>query len=312
MEILLCGSFDDQARNEWLAVLRAAFPDGRWLTPQDSFDPAKIEAAVVANPLPGSLQRLPNLRLIQSLWAGVDRLMQDASLPSQVPVARMVDPTMNQAMAQTALWATLSLHRGFFRYAAQQHSGVWQQWPQRRADEVSVTVLGMGQMGRCCAHALAAQGYKVTGWRAKPAATGDGIESYTGHKALATLLAESDVVINLLPLTAETRGILNARLFANMRYGAGLVNLARGAHLVEADLLAALGEGRIGHAVLDVFDQEPLPVDHPFWQHPQVTLLPHVAAITDNRSAASIVAENLRALRDGTPLANLVDRARGY
>lgn len=312
MEILLCGSFDDEERNEWLKMLQAAFPDGRWHSSHDSFDPHNIQAAVVANPLPGSLQGLPNLQLIQSLWAGVDRLMQDESLPNQVPIARMVDPMMNRAMAETALWATLSLHRGFFRYAAQQSSGVWQQWPQRRADEVNVAVLGMGQMGSTCAHALAAQGYQVTGWRTKRAATEDSINTYAGEEALATLLAASDVVINLLPLTAETRGMLNAQLFAAMRHGAGLVNLARGAHLVEADLLAALDNGQIGHAVLDVFNQEPLPVDHPFWRHPQVTLLPHVAAMTDNRSAAAIVAENLSALRDGKPLANLVDRARGY
>lgn len=312
MDILLCGSFDDEERNEWLDTLRTAFPDGRWHLTKDAIDPREIQAAVVANPLPGSLQGLPNLQLIQSLWAGVDRLMQDKSLPSQVPIARMVDPTMNQAMAETALWATLSLHRGFFRYAAQQRSGRWQQWPQRRANEVKVTVLGMGQMGRCCAHALAAQGYRVTGWRTKRAETDGGINICSGDEALAKLLAESDVVINLLPLTTETVGILNARLFAAMRPATGLVNLARGAHLVDADLLAALDNGQIGHAVLDVFNQEPLPVDHPFWRHPQVTLLPHVAAMTDNRSAAAIVAENLRAIRDGKPLANLVDRARGY
>lgn len=312
MDILLCGSFDDDERNKWLETLAAAFPDGRWHVTKEAVDPRQIRAAVVANPLPGSLLGLPNLELIQSLWAGVDRLMQDESLPAQVPIARMVDPAMNQAMAETALWATLSLHRRFYRYAAQQHSGQWRQMPQRRADEVRVTVMGMGQMGQRCAGALAAQGYPVTGWRTKRGITEAGIDIHTGADALTRLLAESEVVINLLPLTPDTRGILDARLFAAMRPGAGLVNLARGAHLIEADLLAALASGQVGHAVLDVFNEEPLPVDHAFWGHPQVTLLPHVAAMTDNRSASAMVAKNLRALRDARPLANLVDRERGY
>ncbi len=312
MDIVVCGSFDDQERNQWLEALRTAFPEGRWHLSVDDVAADQIEVAVVANPLPGTLRQLPNLRLIQSLWAGVDRLMGDDSVPTHVPVARMVDPAMNQAMAETALWATLSLHRGFFRYAAQQRSGLWQQWPQRRADEYNVALLGMGQMGRCCARALVAQGYKVTGWSTRHLAMDDGIEVLGGTAALPTLLAGSDLVINLLPLTAETTGILDAKLFAAMRRGAGLVNLGRGAHLVEADLLAALADGQIGHAVLDVFREEPLPAEHPFWSHQQVTVLPHVAALTDTRSAARVVAQNLRALRDGRPLANLVDRARGY
>lgn len=312
MDIFLCGSFDDQDRNTWLEALRAAYPDGRWHHTLDTIDPQLIEAAVVANPPQGALRELPNLRLIQSLWAGVDRLVRDDTLPSDVPVARMVDPAMNRAMAETALWATLSLHRGFFRYAAQQRSGHWQQWQQHRAGEVRIALLGMGQMGRCAAQALTVQGYKVTGWSTRRAVTDEGIDVVCGRQALTELLAESDVVINLLPLTPDTTGILDAHLFAAMRRGAGLVNLARGAHLIEADLLAALSEGKIGHAVLDVFAQEPLPAEHPFWQHPNITVLPHVAAMTDTRSAAGVVAHNLRALRDGRPLANLVDRTRGY
>lgn len=312
MDILLCGTFDDHARDQWLAALREAYPEGRWHLSRETTAAEDIKVVVAANPAPGALQGLPSLELIQSLWAGVDRLLKDDSLPGQVPVARMVDPAMNQAMAETALWATLSLQRGFFRYAAQQADARWLQWPQRRADEMNVTVLGMGQMGRCCAHALAAQGYRVRGWRTREATTQNGIAIHCGSEALMQLAGDSDVLINLLPLTAETQGILDARLFSAMRPGAGLINLARGAHLVEADLLAALAQEQVGHAVLDVFDHEPLPPEHPFWRHPQVTVLPHIAAMTDERSAAAVVASNLRALRDGTPLANLVERDRGY
>ncbi|MGM3387330.1 glyoxylate/hydroxypyruvate reductase A [Stutzerimonas stutzeri] len=311
MDILLCGSFDDAERDEWLDALRSACPDANWYLSPSADEAQRIEAAVVANPPPGALRHLPNLRLIQSLWAGVDRLMLDASLPAGVPVARMVDPAMNQAMAQTAVWATLSLHRGFFRYAAQQQATRWQQWPQRRADEVRVTILGLGQMGRCCASRLAGLGYTVAGWSSRPTEL-DGIETCNGNAALQGLLQRTDILINLLPLTPQTEGLLDTPLLNALPRGAGLVNLARGAHLVEDALLEALDSGQIGHAVLDVFHHEPLPAEHPFWRHPNVTVLPHVAAMTDARSAASVVAQNLRALRDGRPLANLVDPTRGY
>jgi glyoxylate/hydroxypyruvate reductase A len=273
--------------------------------------PATIEVAVVANPAPGRLQGLPRLRLIQSLWAGVDRLLADATLPPGVPIARMIDPAMNAAMAETALWAVLMLQRGFHHYAAQQRAGLWRQRPQRRADEVRVTVLGGGQMGATAARRLAAQGLAVRVWRATPGAI-DGLDVRAGTDALPPLLADSDIVVNLLPLTPATRGLIDARFLAQLPPGAALVNLARGAHGVEADLLAALDGGGLDHAVLDVFGTEPLPADHPFWRHPRVTLLPHVAALTDPRSAAAVVAANLRALAEGRPLTGGVDRARGY
>jgi len=310
MDILLCGSFDDDERDAWLAELQRALPQARWHLSATPGNARLITAAVVANPPAGLLHGLPNLRLIQSLWAGVDRLLSDPSLPD-VPVARMVDPTMSAAMAETALWATLSLHRGFYDYARQQRACAWRQLPQRRADEIQVTLLGMGQMGRTCAQRLAAQGYRVTGWKLRSGAA-EGIALEHGMDALWPLLARSDIVINLLPLTPRTSDLLDRRFFEALRPGAGLVNLARGGHLVEADLLQALECGQVGHAVLDVFRSEPLPAEHPFWRHPQVTVLPHVAAATDMRSAARIVAVNLQALRDGEPLHDLVERNRGY
>lgn len=310
MHILLCGSFDDDERDAWLAELQDALPDAHWHLTVTPADAELITAAVVANPRPGSLRGLPNLRLIQSLWAGVDRLLNDPSLPD-VPVARMVDPAMSAAMAETALWATLSLHRHFYAYARQQHARDWQQLPQRRADEIQVTLLGTGQMGRVCATRLLALGYRVTGWNLH-GGTVEGLPLEHGEDALWPLLARSDIVINLLPLTAQTSDLLDQRFFAALRPGAGLINLARGGHLVEADLLQALACGQVGHAVLDVFRSEPLPSEHPFWSHPQVTVLPHVAAATDMRSAARIAAHNLLALRDGQPLSDLVERSRGY
>ncbi len=304
MKVLLCGALDAAERSTWQTALTkataSALPEVTWLDEAAARrEPDAVQAAVVAQPPQGSLQGLPGLRLIQSLWAGVDGLLADPTLPAGVPIARMVDPVMNTAMAETALWAVLSLHRGFFSYAQQQRNMLWRQLGQRLASEVSVLVLGQGQMGRAVAARLAQQGYAVQTWRRDGA-------------ALALLLAQAEVVINLLPLTAATRGLMDANFFAAMPTQAALVNLARGAHVVDADLLAALDSGHLQHAVLDVFDTEPLPAGHAFWQHPRVTLLPHAAAQTDPRSAAAVVAANLRALRDGAPLAHLVDRQRGY
>lgn len=300
MKLLLCGALDGAEMSAWRTALAAAMPEAIWLDPAAArAAPDEVQAAVVANPPPGCLHGLPRLRLIQSLWAGVDRLLADPTLPPGVPIARMVDPAMTAAMAETALWAVLALHRGFFIYQQQQRDGLWRQWPQRRADEVAVAVLGQGEMGTAVASRLAQQGYRVRGWRR------DGTP-------LAQVLAAAEVVINLLPLTPATRGLLDAGAFAALPPGAALVNLGRGAHVVDADLLAALDSGRLRHAVLDVFDTEPLPANHAYWRHPRVTLLPHAAALTDARSAAAVAVANLRALRDGSALAHLVDRQRAY
>ena len=317
MKLLLLGELDAAERERWAAALDAALalalPAHELLRSRDAPGAGDAEVAIVANPPPGSLAGLPRLRLIQSLWAGVDRLLADPTVPADVPLARMVDPAMNAAMAETALWATLALHRGFFDYARQQSAGVWAQLPQCRADEVPVLVLGFGEMGRAAARRLRDAGYPVAAWRrGAEGALEPGGRGLHGEAALAQVLAESRVVVNLLPLTPATRDFFDARRLGVMRPDAALVNLARGAHVVEADLLAALDCGAIAHAVLDVFRTEPLPAGHPFWRHPRVTLLPHAAALTDARSAAEVVAANVRALVAGAPLAHRVSRGAGY
>ena len=315
MNLLWTGRIEAAERAAWLLALRKAAPECTWWSDDDGSIPREaIRAAVVANPAPGALAGLPNLGLVQSLWAGVEKLLADATLPPEVPLGRMVDPVMNAAMAETALWAVLSLHRGFFAYAARQRERQWRQHAQRRADEVQVLVLGLGQMGAAVAARLAEQGYRVSAWHASSneRAAPTGVSARAGRDSLAALLPTMQIAVNLLPLTAATRGLLDAKFFATLPGAASIVNLARGAHVVDADLLAALDSGHLRHAVLDVFHSEPLPPEHRYWQHPRVTLLPHVAALTDMRSAAEVVAANLRSLRTGAPLDHLVDRARGY
>ena len=311
MAILVAAGFDADEWAQWWPLLQAALPNELLLRDRQGTAPQEIDIALVANPGAGSLRGLPALRLIQSLWAGVDRLLADASVPTDVPLARMVDPAINEAMAQTALWAVLGLQRGFFDYAVQQRERVWRQHALRRADEITVAVLGLGQTGRAVAQRLVQHGCRVLGW-SRSAAALDGVACHAGERSLPNVLAQAQVVVNLLPLTPETRGLFNATRLAQLRRGASLVNLSRGAHVVEADLLAALASGQLKHAVLDVFATEPLPAAHPFWSHPLVTVLPHVAAPTDPRSAAPIAARNVFALRAGRPLEHLVDRTRGY
>jgi len=313
MPVLIATDLPPEENRTWRDALARALPQERFvLSREEAGEAAAIDIAIVANPPPGALSGLPGLALIQSMWAGIDRLLADPTLPADVPLARMVDPALAAAMAETALWAVLGLQRGFFDYARQQTAREWRQLPQRRADEVGVAVLGLGAMGRAAAARLAQQGFRVIGWSARAGAALEGVAMRQGADALPALLADADIVVNLLPLTDATRGLFDAGVFASMRRGAGFVNLARGAQVVEDDLLAALDAGRIGHAVLDVFAVEPLPHGHAFWSHPRVTVLPHVAALTDACSAAAVVAANVRALREGRALAHLVDRQRGY
>jgi len=315
MRIAFDARMDGAERADWWRALTDALPDDEWIDAAvdgtNSLRWREADIAVVANPHPGRLASCTQLKLIQSLWAGVDRLLADATLPGDVPIARMVDPMMNRAMAETATWAVLSLHRRAFDYAAQQRRTQWHPLPQKRADEVAVLVLGLGQMGRTTALQLAALGYCVGGWSARAQAV-DGVATSAGWAALPAALGAADIVVNLLPLTDDTRGLFDRTRLAQMRTGASLVNLARGAHVVEKDLLEALNAGRLAHAVLDVFDHEPLPATHVFWFHPHITVWPHAAAQTDLRSAAAVVAANVQAVRRGDAAAHLVDRSRGY
>jgi glyoxylate/hydroxypyruvate reductase A len=311
MAVLICTDASPEEKRTWLDALSHALPDEYFVTSRNAALDPTIDIAMVANAPPGSLAGLPALRLIQSLWAGVNALLHDPSVPADVPLARMVDPAMNDAMAQTALWAVIALHRGFYDCAQHQREHRWATHVQRRADEVSVAVLGLGQMGARVARSLVREGYRVVGWSVGPKSI-DGVQCHAGSDALPAVLAQAQILVNLLPLTAATAALLDAKALAALPRGACLVNVARGEHVVDADLLAALDAGQLQRAVLDVFRTEPLPADHPFWDHPRIMVLPHIAAQTDPRSAAQVAAANVRALRAGQPLAHLVDRRYGY
>jgi glyoxylate/hydroxypyruvate reductase A len=232
-------------------------------------------------------------------------------LPTEIPVARLVDPNLTQAMVECVVAHVLFLHRQTARYQRQQSSAEWRQLAQPLAMHRRVGVLGLGQLGRAAAQALSSLGFGVVGWSATPHPV-TGIKALHGAERLTPILRDTEILVNLLPLTPQTAGILNKELFDALPRGASAVNVARGGHLVEEDLLAALATGQISHAILDVFQAEPLPPAHPFWSHPQVSVFPHVAAATDPDSAAQIAARNIAAFRAGGTPVSLVDRVKGY
>ena len=312
MSIVLIGDLSAAAYETWRGHLAAHLPAGEALVlgPQCK-DKARIDVALAANPSWGELATYPNLRFVQSLWAGVDRLLGDPALPRDITIARLIDPAMAQSMIEGTVAATMFVHRQLAAYLRQQHQKTWRQLPQPVASRRTVGVLGFGQMGRPVCTALAALGFRVHAWGQHPRSDTTIVYSW-GDTGLQSMLAEAQILVNLLPLTPTTRGILNLQLFGQLPKGAALINLGRGAHLVDDDLLNALSSEHLGHAVLDVFHQEPLPTNHPFWMHPQITVLPHVAATTDPVTAAPIAVQNVVDFRAGRPLTGLVSRSLGY
>ena len=309
MALLFRSTVDSAARWQQALVELAGDLDMRvW---PDIGDPAEIDYALVWRPEPGLLASLPKLRLILSLGAGIDHILSDPLLPHDVPIVRLVDPYLTDAMSEYVALQVLRLHRRDLDYQAQQQSGIWRELAQKNAGERPVGILGFGEIGRAAGRKLTALGFPVAGWsRAEKAIAG--FRTYAGAEGLEQLLAGSEILVCLLPLTAATEGILCARLFAALPRGAGLVNAGRGSHLVEDDLIPALDSGQLSGAALDVFREEPLPPDHPFWHHPRILVTPHIAGITNPRTAAAIVLDNIRRFEAGRPLRNEVDRAQGY
>jgi glyoxylate/hydroxypyruvate reductase len=295
----------------WKSELARYIPDLDFRVYPEIGDPAEIAMALVWKPPHGVLATLPNLKLIASLGAGVDHILEDPSVPRRVPLMRLVDPHMVAAMSEYVLAQVLRLHRQELDYLHQQREIVWKELRQPNAGERRVGILGLGQFGADAAIKLRALGFDVAGWSRSPKLI-DGVASFHGDAGFAPFLARSEILVCLLPLTSATESILNARTFALMPRGGMIVNVGRGGHLADDDLLAALDSGQIGGAVLDVFRSEPLPADHPFWRHKRIIVTPHVAAATNPPTAAVIVADNIKRLRAGQPLRHLVDPALEY
>ena len=295
----------------WREELGRQIPDLEFRLWPDIGDPAEVEFALVWEPDPGSLRRFGNLKAIFSLGAGVDHVFSDPDLPPGVPITRVVDPNMTQRMTEYVVLHVLRYHRQHDDYDNQRSRGEWRMRPQPAAGDRWVGVMGLGELGGGASRALATLGFRVAGYSHTPKSI-DGVESFHGADGFDRFLERSEILVNLLPLTPALENVLSARLFDRLPDGAYLINAGRGRHLVEADLLAALDSNRLNGATLDVFREEPLPRDHPFWTHPKITITPHVAAIADPRFIARQVAENVRRARAGEPLMYVVDPEVGY
>lgn len=300
------------AAGEWRAALQAAMPDERvvLLSELDASDRANCEVAIVANPLPEDLRQLPNLKWVHSVWAGVERMMADLR-DSGLQIVRLVDPRLAETMAEAVLAWVFYLHRDMPRYARQQAVRQWLAHDYVRAEDKTVSLLGLGALGTAAATRLRAAGFKVCGWSRTHKAL-PGVECYSGDDGLQAMLCKTDILVCLLPLTSETQGIVGEKAFSALPGHASLINFARGPIVDEAALRTALDGNRLSHAVLDVFDQEPLPENAWQWEHPHVTVLPHISAPTDRYTASAIVAANIARYRLDGSLPPTVSWQTGY
>ncbi|MBN5448159.1 glyoxylate/hydroxypyruvate reductase GhrA [Serratia marcescens] len=300
---------------EWLAGIKQRLPQAE-IREWQRGDERPADYALVWRPPHEMLANRRDLKAVFALGAGVDAILDQerkhpGTLPAGVPLLRLEDTGMAQQMQEYALSYVLRYFRRFDEYQTLQQRQEWQPLDPHSLDDFTIGILGAGVLGQSVARKLTEFGFSVRCW-SRSAKQIDGVQSFAGEAQRAAFLDGVKLVINLLPNTPETVGILNRELFAQLSSGAYLINIARGAHLVEADLLAALEQGQLAAATLDVFAREPLPQDHPFWRHPRVTITPHIAAITLPQQAMDQIAANIRALEAGHAPAGVVDRQRGY
>ena len=296
---------------DWIAALRSLDPTLDVEVWPKIGDPEKVEFALCWNQPAGVLRQFPNLKCISSLGAGVEHLLNDATRPVGVPLVRLVDDDLKQSMAEYVILGVLEHFRRFPDYRRQQESGIWKPQPFTHISTPGIGIMGCGEIGRYVGSRLADLGFRVYGWTRTPKQI-DHIQVFSGRDLLGQFLNKADILVCMLPLTPETENILNARTFSRLPPDAYLINVGRGAHLVDEDLLSALDSGQLSGALLDVFREEPLPEQHPFWSHGKITITPHIASVTNPGSAAAQIAENYRRVQNNEPLLNLVDVNNGY
>lgn len=267
-----------------------------------------IDALFVWKPLDrGVIEKMPNLKWISSLGAGVDHLISDPQIPQHIPITRIVDAWLTRDMTNYVIMSILMHQRSMDKHAQNQQHKTWERLAYY---PLKIGVLGLGELGGHLSKQLLALGFEVNGF-SRTRKNIEGIKSYDENE-IEDFLSEPDVLVNLLPVTSQTEDLLDVNFFSNVKKGAYLINVARGNHVVDKDLLAALDNGQLCGALLDVFRQEPLPKDHPFWTHPLIKITPHVASVTSPVSAMNLLEENAKRLIQGRDLRHQVDRALGY
>lgn len=298
--------------DQWVKVLKKKLKGVRVVKFSDlkKSEYPKVEVAVVANPNPSEVEKLINLKWVQSIWVGVEKLVKTFK-GRGVKIVRLVDPEMNRTMAEAVLSWVLYLHRDMYSYRVQQDKKAWIELDYIKPSKKVVSFIGLGELGKAAAKKLIENGFKVCGWSASKKNIKE-VKSFTGHFGLKKMLGQTDILVCLIPLTDETKYLLNYKTLSFLKKGACIVNFARGAIINEKDLVKHLNSGKIKHAVLDVFEQEPLPKTSTLWKYKRVTILPHISANTDFDSASDIVAKNLRLFKLKKKIPKFVDLQRGY
>ncbi|WP_321366056.1 glyoxylate/hydroxypyruvate reductase A [uncultured Desulfuromusa sp.] len=297
--------------SDWISALRKHAPALKVEVWPDIVEPDQVEFALCWNQPPGSLQQFPNLKCISSLGAGINHLLNDLTRPREVPLVRLVDDNLKQSMAEYVMAGVLEHFRHLKAYRRQQREHLWEELKVSHISELGVGIMGCGEIGGYVAGKLTDFGFSVQGW-SRTRQERDKFQVYAGHDELGVFLGQTDVLVCLLPLTPETENILNLDTFRQLPENAYLINAARGAHLVDADLLSALDRGLLSGALLDVFREEPLPQQHPFWKHDKIAVTPHIASPTNPDSAAEQIVANYHQVISDAPLRNIVDVECGY
>jgi len=314
--IVVQGAGENWTAEPWrqrFAARLKSVPVALW--PKDTPAPEGVRYVAVWKPPPGLLETFPNLEVIFNLGAGVDALVADATLPD-VPLVRVAVSDLTKRMTEYVVLHVLMHHRQQRRLDAAQRAKQWDTPDQRAACDLRVGIMGLGELGRDSAEVLVRLGFQVAGWsRSKREVAG--VDCYAGMEQLPAFLARTDILVVLVPLTPETKGILNASLFRQLARNGPLgapvvINAGRGGLQIEDDIVAALNDGTLGAVTLDVFNIEPLPTEHPLWSHPKATITPHNAADSDPEAVSDYVVAQIEAFERGEPLQNIVDRARGY
>lgn len=295
----------------WCQMLRDLMPDWDIYPISKVPDPDKVTYSVVWRPTTGAMTPFNNLKAIVSLGAGIDHVLADKELPEDVPIIRTVGTDLTQRMKEYVALHVLRHHRELPTIQANQSKQAWEQIVVPPATGRRVGVMGLGNLGTAAATLLTQIGFQVAGWSRAPKDI-PGVQCYAGSEGFGAFLEGTEILVCLLPLTENTRGILNADTFNRLKRGASVINAARGPHMVDSDLIEALNSGQIGGATLDVFHVEPLPASHPFWTHPKITVTPHVASLIDAPTGSKIVAKNIRTFDETGTVADLADAKRGY
>ena len=302
----------DDSADAWARELRALLPEAEVVIWSEGGAQPPCDYAVLWSPPPAMVPELVRVKAIFLTAAGADALLKfDQQLPATVPVVRLGDAGMGIQMAEFVTHTVLRHFRRFDEYEAQARAGLWQPLAPRDKREFTIGVLGMGLLGRRVLEALATFGFPLRGWSRSPKSM-DGVDCRSGADGLDQVLRGSRVLVNMLPLTPDTSNLLDRRNLAKLPDQAYLINVARGAHVAEPDLLALIKSGRLAGATLDVFRNEPLPAQHPFWQEPRISITPHISALTLRHESLQQIAHKIRQMQVGEPVADVVDRNRGY